>query len=252
MKPFDPIEVLGLPEGALVDLRVPKTLLIENGAATAADKRRVRDGIDEIRWLAALKPTTVGLADYCDAVREYREVAVLRLTVRSGARIKRLTELVHSAVPYPVLLIVWQKSVLELSLAHKRWSQGEADKTVVDGDIVTARLGNDYSAEVTAAFCDSLAINRQPRITLHTLYQGWINAVRALHAASVTGNYLIPASSMEAADRATALQEYAALESRIAELSAAAGNERQIARRAALNLELQCLRTDQNAARARL
>ena len=57
MKPFDPIAALALPDDALVDRRVPKTLLIENGAPTAADKRRIREGIEEIQWLAALKPT---------------------------------------------------------------------------------------------------------------------------------------------------------------------------------------------------
>ena len=86
MKPFDPVVALALPDGALVDRRVPKTLLIENGAHTAADKRRIREGVEEIRWLAALKPTTVGVAEYRDAAREYLEIAVLKLTFRSDAR----------------------------------------------------------------------------------------------------------------------------------------------------------------------
>jgi len=34
------IHALALPEGARVDQRVPKKLLVENGAPTAADKRR--------------------------------------------------------------------------------------------------------------------------------------------------------------------------------------------------------------------
>ena len=94
VKPFDPVVALALPAGALVDRRVPKTLLIENGAPTAADKRRIREGVEEVRWLAALKPTTVGVAEYRDAVREYLEIAVLKLTLRSAARLGRLTELV--------------------------------------------------------------------------------------------------------------------------------------------------------------
>ena len=132
MKPFDLIAALALPDSALVDRRVPKTLLIENGAPTAADKRRIREGVEEIRWLAALKPTTIGVAEYRDSNREYLEIAVLKLTLRTGAPTERLTKLVHRAVPYPVLLIAWQGDASELSLAHKRWSQGEAGKTVLD------------------------------------------------------------------------------------------------------------------------
>ena len=252
MKPFDPIAALALPDGALVDRRVPKALLIENGAPTAADKRRIREGVEEVRWLAALKPTTVGVAEYRDSDREYLEIAVLKLTLRTGARAERLTELVHRAVPYPVLLIVRQGDAPELSLAHKRWSKGEAGKTVVEGDVVSVRLGDGCTDELATAFCDALAINRQPRTTLYALYQGWIVTVQALRAASVTGRFLIPTSAMEATDRAAALEEYARLESRIAELGAEARKEKQITRQADMNLELKRLRTNRDAAHARL
>ena len=252
MKPFDPIAALALPDRALVDRRVPKTLLIENGAPTTADKRQIREGVEEIRWLAALKPTTVGMAEYRDSNREYLEIAVLTLRLRSGARAERLTELVHRAVPYPVLLIAWQGDAPEFSLAHKRWSQSKAGKTVLDGDVVTARFGDVSADELTTAFADALAISRQPRTTLHALYQGWIDTVQALRAAKVTGDFLIPTSTMQGEVRAAALQEYKRLESRIAELSAAARKETQIARQADINLELKRLRTDRDTARTRL
>ena len=192
MKAFDPIAALALPEGALVDRRVPKTLLIENGAPTAADKRRIREGIEEIQWLAVLKPTTVGVGEYRDAVREYLEITVLKLVFRSGASADRLTELVHRAVPYPLLLMTWQEGVPELSLAHKRRSQGEAGKTVIDGHLIAVRLGDGCVDECATAFCGALALTRQPRATLHALYQGWIDAVQALRAASVTGVFRSP------------------------------------------------------------
>ena len=252
MKALDPVAALALPEGALVDRRVPKTLLIENGAPTAADKRRIREGIEEFQWLAVLKPTTVGVAEYRDAAREYIEIAVLKLVFRSGACADRLTELVHRAVPYPVLLMTWQEGAPELSLAHKRRSQSEAGKTVIDGNVIAVRLGDSCPDDCVTAFCGALALTRQPRATLHALYQGWIDAVQALRAARVTGVFSIPASATAAADRAAALQEYRRLETRIADLCAAAGKEKQIARQVEMNLELKRLRIDRDAARARL
>ena len=252
MNSFDLIAALALPDDALVDRRVPKTLLIENGAPTAADKRRIQEGIAEIRWLAALKPTTVGVAEYRDAAREYLEIAVLQLTLRSGARAVRLIELVHRAVPYPVLLIARQGDATQLSLAHKRWSQGETGKTVLDGDVVTADVDNACADRISAAFWDSLTITRRPHASLHALYQAWMDAVQALRAASVTGLFSIPASTAEAADRASALLEYGRLESRICELSAAGAKEKQLTRLAEINLELKRLRADRDAASARL
>ena len=74
-----------------MDQRVPKKLLVENGAPTAADKRQINDGIEELVWLAALKPATIGVPVYRDETREYLEIAVLALTLRAGAKAARLS-----------------------------------------------------------------------------------------------------------------------------------------------------------------
>ena len=151
---------------------LPKTLLIENGAFAAGDRRRISEGIEELRWLAALKPATVGIAAYGDAEREYLEIAVLRLDLRTATSCDQLVELVHRAVPYPMVLLVWRDGTPAISLAHKRRSLGESGATVVDGEVVTARIDGDVSDESIMAFRDSLALTRQPRDSLHAVYQG--------------------------------------------------------------------------------
>lgn len=252
MSSLDLIAALALPDGALVDRRVPKTLLVENGAPTAHDKRRIREDVEELRWLAVLKPTTIGVAAHRDAEREYLEIAVLQLTLRASGRAARITELVHRAVPYPVLLTARRGDATQLSLAHKRWSQGEMGRTVLDGDVVTVEPGNGTPIEAETAFRDALALTRQPRGSLHALYQGWMNLLLALRVADITGAFVVPGSADEAADRAAALLEYGRLKSRIAELSAVGAGEKQVRRLADINLELHHLRTDLDAVRARL
>ena len=250
--PVDPFAALALPPEALVDRRVPKKLLTENSAPTPKDKRLIREGIEELRWLAVLKPTTIGVAEYRDAEREYLEIAVLGLVLRSDTRTIRLTELVHRAVPYPTFLIACLSDAVELSLAHKRWSRGEANRTVIDGEIVTARLAGNDTSGVVARFNDALALTGQPRGTLHALYHGWIDTVLALRAAEVTGAFSLPASARAAADRATALRECRRLDHSIAEIRATAGKEKQLWRRVEMNLKLARLRTDRESARERL
>ena len=252
MTPVDPFQALALPPEALVDRRVPKKLLTESGAPTAKDKRLIREGIEELRWLAALKPTTIGVAEYRDAEREYLEIAVLGLVLRSDARATRLTELVHRAVPYPTFLIAGLSDAVELSLAHKRWSRGEAGKTVIDGAIITARLAGNDNSDVVARFNDTLALSSQPRGTLHAIYQGWIDTVLALQAAEVTGSFSLPASPTAAAGRAAALRETRRLDNSIAEIRAAAVKEKQIRRRVEMNLKLARLRADRDEMRERL
>jgi hypothetical protein len=246
------LNALGLPGNSRVDQRVPKKLLIENGAPTVADKRIINDGIEEFVWLAALKPTTIGVPEYRDNAREYLEIAVLRLTLRAAARATRLVELVHRAVPYPLLLLTEQGERPGLSAAHKRWSQGDAGKTVLDGDVVAVEWDSARDDERWPAFRDALALDRQPRNSLRVLYQGWIDTLLALHAARVTGVFVVAGNAEHAALRRDALKECARLDAEIAKLRATAAKEKQMARRVTLNQELKRMEAAQAAARANL
>jgi len=241
MKPLDLIAALDLPAAARVERRVPKTMLQEHGAPTAADKRRISDGIEQLLWVAALKPTTIGVAEYRDEVREYLEIAVLHMTLRVAAKETRLVELVHRAVPYPLLLVAEQDERVHLSLAHKRWSQGEAGKTVLDGEVVGVEWDGAGDDPHGAAFRAALALGRQPRGSLFALYQGWIDTLLALRAARVTGIFTTLVSAELALVRCNALQEYARLEAEIGRLRDAANKERQLPRQVELNLELRRL-----------
>lgn len=154
------IDALALPPEARVDRRVPKKLLLEQGAA--ADRRQIQDGIEELLWVAALKPTNIGVPAFRDEVREYLEIAVLTATLRAAARPARFTELIHRAIPYPVVLVTLHGGAVSLSLAHKRWSQGETGKVVIQElrytpqlrlDAPTAGSGPDHRHACPARLC---------------------------------------------------------------------------------------------------
>lgn len=241
------LAALELPVGARVCQRVPKKLLLENGAPTAADKRVTNDGIEELQWFAALKPATVGVAEYRDAEREYLEIAVLGLTLRAGAKVKRLLELVHRAVPYPVLLLVQGVDGVRLSLNHKREALNEAGKTVLDGDPVEVILGRESSAAEAPDFLKALSFSRQPRADLRVLYQGWMDTLLAQQAAGLTGAFTPAVSPTQADARRTSLRRYEQLGSDIARLRNAAAKESQIARQVNLNLHIQRAQAEQAA-----
>jgi len=248
----DLIAALDLPPNARVDRRVPKTLLLEHGAPTAADKRRIRDGIEEVQWVATLKPTTIGVPAFRDATREYLEIAVLTVALRAGANAERLSELLHRAVPYPLLLLLDVGTGLTLSLAHKRWSQGEAGATVLDGDLVAVAVAPASSAQVAASFLEALSLRSLPRPDLFRLYQGWIDAVQALLAAQLTGHFSLPGTHEHAAARREVLREAARLEAEMTRLRAAAAKEKQVPRQVELNLALKHAEAARAAALTRL
>lgn len=240
------VSSLGLPDIAHVNQRVPKKLLVENGAPTAADKRRINEGIEEIHWLASLKPNTVGVPEFSDNVREYLEIALLTVTLRAEAKAGRLAELIHRSIPYPVFLALVQGEQTTLSLANKRRAQNEAGKFVLEGDVVEVTVSDNapLSAEVNRRFLDSLALGNQPRANLFRLYQGWVDTLFALQASHITGTFTQSNTRESAIARREAVQKCRELETKIAILRNAAVKEKQMARRVELNLEIKGLEVE--------
>jgi len=232
------LTALNLPANSWLDRRVPKKLLLENGAPTAADKRHISEGIEEFVWMATLKPKTISVSEYRDEEREYVEIAVLRLVLRSKARKMRLLELVHRAVPYPLILIAEQSGQIGISAAHKRWAQNQAGKTVLDGEIVSVECDGVKDAEYFPTFLAALALGQQTHANLYALYQSWIDVLLALKATHVTGVFQLVADAAQAAVRRDALRECAHLDAEIARLRVLAGREKQMPRQVELNMQI--------------
>lgn len=246
----DIIAALQLPEQARVNQRISKKLLIENLTPTAVDRQQIHEGIEEVQWIAALKPDNCGIPAYRDAQRDYVEVAVLHLTLRASAPPTRLIELLHRAVPHPTLLLISTPESLQLSLSHKRWSQNEAGKTVLDGEITTVTVP--AAPQITTAFLDTISLERQPRSDLSVFYQGWMDTLLALQAAQHTGSFRAAKNPLDASVRRQTLQICLELQTQIVTLRAQAQKAQQIARQVELNLQLKQLQQALNEAQARL
>lgn len=241
------VTALAIPGEARVDQRVPKKLLLEHGAPTAADRRRINERIEEVWWLAALKPSSIGVSAYQSDTQEYLEIAVLSLVARDGDADVRLMELVHRAIPYPVVLLSQGAECLSLTLAHKRQSLGDSAKVVLEGALCEAQLRLPLGRS-EREFVGSLAVTLQRPSHLRDLYDGWIARMEALQAARVTGGYAIATTEARVSARREVLARYGALLREIAMLRAEAERERQVNKRVELNLAIRRLEDERELA----
>lgn len=235
------IAALELPRPAFVWQRIAKKLLIENGAATSDDKKRINEGIEELTWVASLKPNNVGIPSFRDDSREYLEIAILVLVLRPIAKASRVIELIHRAIPYPVLLISGQAESISISMANKRQAHNAPEKNVIEDCVTECEITGQREAE---CFLQSLAFGLQPRTHMYAFYQGWLACLDAFRAAQITGRFDGPNDSAGQELRRKALSEYARIKREIAALRSQAEKEKQLSRRVEVNLQLKQL-TDQ-------
>lgn len=242
------VYALSLPRDALIETRVPKKMLAGQGAPTAADRRQINDGIEKILWIAALKPSNIGVPEYRDQQRRYSEIAVIALYLRANAKSARLIELTHRAVPYPVLLIAEQETAVTVSTAHKRISQAEADKVVVEDLQRTHPLVMERLSDGDKSFLYSMALSLLPSNNLFALYQGWHDRIIAHSAERITGVFQTPDSQEQTEAMMQALETHARIQREITGLRAQASKEKQINRCVDLNMQIKKLETELSAA----
>jgi hypothetical protein len=238
------IEALAIPPDARLNQRVPKKLLLEQDIPTASDKRQIQDSIEEITWVAALKPTNIGVPAYRDNMREYLEIAVITVRFRTAAKPNRLMELIHRAIPYPVFLVATHGETISVSLAHKRWSLGETGKVVIEDIHRTTPFRTEDQTTIEVSFLASLGLSGLPSRDLFALYQSWLDRVAALEAAGITGTFALPNSSRRATKLRDSLDDYARFQHDIISLRAQVEKEKQLNRRVELNLEIKRLESE--------
>lgn len=237
------LEALDLPSEARVDQRIPKKLLTEHGAPTTADKRLIQDAIVDLHWVAALKPNSVGVPSFKDSEREYLEIAVLMAELRSDSKSSRLLELIHRAVPYPVILLSGdaEGERVSFSLAHKRDSQNEAGKTVVESlhhEEIT------QSDPLFGDFSGSIALKNQGRADMFALYDAWMRRLFALQASKVTGCLPNLGSGEEMQALRADLDKIATLTKDLGILRNSAAKEKQMNRRVETNVRIKRLQAE--------
>ncbi|NLN42781.1 MAG: DUF4391 domain-containing protein, partial [Methanosarcina sp.] len=203
----------GFPEASDLGKRVFKKHFFENATLTPADKKSLQDDVGTITWQYTLKPSTIQIKPYTDEQREYLEVAVLEITLRSPRNYKRLAEVIHRAIPYPLLLVFIQnseagsdeleddenledmpretESKVALSVAPKRFSQAEKGAVVVEEFFTTGWIDLEKISDIEQAFLDTLNLSNLPHTHFLAFYSALMDRFIAFDCASLTGKYLL-------------------------------------------------------------
>ena len=106
-----------IPASCQLGKRVYKKLFHENANMSVTDKQALHDDVNTILWQHTIKPTTIPIQPHKDSQREYHEVALLQVNLKKAGRVKRLAEIVHRAIPYPLSVVFDSEMACSISLA---------------------------------------------------------------------------------------------------------------------------------------
>lgn len=232
---------MAIPDACHLGKRVFKTLFHEHAVLGITDKKAFAEDIDTIIWQYTLKPSTIPIQPYTDEQREYLEVAVLQVDLKTLKRTGRIVEVIHRAIPYPLVVVLASEAGCALSVAHKRFSQAEKGATVAEDFLTTDWIDLAAPSPVQAAFIDSLAIPGLPHTHFFAFYSALVDRVIALECARLTGAFRLESAAERRDNRRQRLAACHELEVQIAEQKAAIKAETQFSHQVELNMKIKNL-----------
>ncbi|MEA2060817.1 MAG: DUF4391 domain-containing protein [Thermodesulfobacteriota bacterium] len=183
-------ETFRFPETALLARRVPKKQFLDSGQVMAGDKKLFRKQVKNIHWQYTLKPFTCPVLPYRDAKREYPEIAVLQIELTAPKGHRRIAEVIHRVIPYPLFLVfAVDPDRLALSIAPKRFSQAEQGAFVAERFFTTNWMEITHLKEPESAFIHSLAWDHLPLTHYEAVYNTWLDRFTGYACARFSGSF---------------------------------------------------------------
>ena len=227
---------LNLPQAAYLGARIYKKQLLENADLTITDRKWVNEDIESLEWRYTLKPATINVAKYEDADREYLEIALLHIKIKSDTHVKRLGEVIQRSIPYPLVVVFEYDNRININLADKRVNRADASKLKVEQFFDSDWLFSNSEAEL--AFFEQLNATSFSHQDLFTYYQELVRRLVALQTARFTGKFSLTANAEADKLRQENLQALKQLELQLVSLKTQVKNETQFNRKLEGNVQI--------------
>lgn len=223
----DIYEQMQLPAAARLDERMAKHLFYQQPRFTRRDEALFTKDIERITLRYALTPETTHLAPYRDDVRDYGDVLVLEIALRSDARRQRIAELFWQYLPRPQVLVFTTGERYALALALVRTNLADRTRNTVEETLTMDDLA------ATDALWAQLAYPTIPATDFYQLVRGAFDRMSVEKARRELGR-----TGLDGAAARQALARDAALAQEIAELRAQMKKELPFQRKAELNMKI--------------
>ena len=237
---------MGIPDDCRLGKRIFKKLFHENSQLGATDKKAFKDDINKVIWMFKLEPNSVSIPAFTNDEREYLEVAVLQVDCKTQKRSGRIAQIIHRAIPYPLMIVFSYESSILISLSHKRFSQSEKGAIVADEFHNSDWFDLRCPTQVQTSFLDSLKLQLLPHTNLFAFYSSVVDRMTALECSRLTGTWSLKENREDYALCRKSMAKCRELEMEISGLRTEFKKEEQVSRRVELNVKIKELEASLN------
>ena len=184
--------ILNIPERNVLDKRLTKAFFLKNFDLSASEKKLLNNSIQQMKWLASIKPITANIPAVINDEYKYEEIQVMVCTITDNtidALAEKCMQLFQKYIPYQMLVIVEDSNEFKINACDKRINKSETSKRTIERYFTTNTLSKLYKNDLSDAFYKALDFGDLDKTNLELLYENYIRAIVQFQAASITGIY---------------------------------------------------------------
>ena len=186
-------EHLGFPETTFLGTRITKKMLMDHNYFIGSDQKIITNVIQSIVWQNTLKPETLNIPSFVTDTLEYLEIAVIRVELKCDpehkSKLKHIAKLLHTAIPYPLILLIELEGELAISLADKRINQADKTKLVIEHIYSSDWFNSQKLTESENHFLNDFSFKNASNLNYFELYYDLISMLIGLEASKISGYY---------------------------------------------------------------
>jgi len=234
-------DILNIPLRSILDKRITKAFFLKNFKLTAAEKKLLSNSIDNMEWLASIKPTNANIPQLKNTDYIYEEVQIMLCTLRNGllqANVDKAISLFQKNIPYHIVLIVEDDMEFVVNTCDKRINKADTSKRTIEHYYTTNAISKLYKNEISKAFFTALDFAILDKTNLETTYNSYTKTIIQYQTASITGTYTkrTKERSQEDMDNLATIEK---LEAEISNLANRIRKENQLNTKVELNVVIQ-------------
>lgn len=210
--------------------------MLENADLTATDRKYIQQDIDTLEWRHVLKAATCNIPRYQDEERDYSELHLIHVTLKTPAHVKRLGEVLQRSIQYPLILVFEQAGQICIQMADKRLNRADSTRLTVTTLHDSGWLNVTEPDTATLGFLQAFRFEACDQQHLYAFWQCLTDKLAGLETARYTGHYAAN-PKLDREQRRAVLEQLHTLEQQLAGIRATLKRETQFNRKLELNMQ---------------
>ncbi|WP_048716500.1 DUF4391 domain-containing protein [Bacillus sp. 522_BSPC] len=236
-------QVIGLDSKLeALNKKLDKKMFYDYADLNKKEKNVITKYIDRIELAYLLTPSTINIQPFINEDIHYEGVTFITVRLREEATEKQVAiveEVIHGALPNPVVIVFHLKEKLLVSTCMKRLNKVDKSSVVL-GDIHrTSWLKLEHDTKIQNQFIKTIHVPNLNFNNFFVFYKDIDLAVEASQNAETIGSYHIERDHQKHDQRQRIIQQIKDLELEITKLKSAIKKESQFNKKVELNVKIQ-------------